>query len=311
MSKLPLISVIVPVYNVERYIEETLCSIQAQDYRNFEVVIVDDCSSDRTFDICRQFSFRDSRFKVLRNQQNSQIAASLNCALKHVSGDFIARCDGDDVMAPDRLSQQYNFLLKNPKIGLVGCSFETIDESGTYLRRFIHPSGPELLKKLLTYCTPVPHIWLAKRELYDDVGEYRMQTVEDYDFLLRASKKGWLFDNIETYFGMKIRIRSGNTVSSYGIAQRKLFNYARNVSTNKIDYSEETVKLIIENRSVGFLAKLHRFSDVVSLRASLQRSFYLKILLHLTASLISPLKAQYYYFAVMRILMIKVWKLKQ
>lgn len=301
-----LISILVPIYNVERYILDTLHSIAVQTYPNFEVILIDDCSKDGTYDLVKSFCDKDSRFKVLRNERNLKIAETLNHALSHANGGYIARCDGDDLMMPDRLERQIQWLDMHQEIDLVGCSFIAIDESGSFLRHEQYPSGPELLVKILPYCTPVPHIWLARREVYDAVGRYRIPTVEDYDFLLRANANGFKFENIPNYYGMKVRVRRGNTVDLYGISQRNLFNYAKKVNSKSgVPYNDLEVERIMMSSASGLMARLHRYSDAVSRRVSVEESIILKVMGRLLAGVLSPLKMQYYFFMLVRAVLIR------
>lgn len=301
-NSIPLISILVPVYNVERFLSSALNSIAAQSYNNIEVIIIDDCSSDSTADIAADFCARDSRFRLFRNKNNLQIAESLNKALVESNGQFIARCDGDDIMAYDRIEKQLEYLRNNPEISLVGCSAIAIDEDDNKIRKFDYPSGSHLLKKLLPYWSPVSHIWLATRELYDRLGGYRLQTVEDYDFLLRANINGYKFDNIPNYYGMKIRIRRGNTVSTYGIAQRRLFNYAKKINKKGTvnNFSKDFVDQTINKKSSGFLGRMHYLSDLLSHKAGVSKSDFTRILFHFFSAFCSPYKAQYYFNCIVK-----------
>lgn len=301
----PLVSVLIPVYNVERYVEKALKSIAQQTHSHLQVIVVDDCSTDGTLAIVEKFCAGDARFSVIRNDRNMHIVKSLNRAIDVARGDFFARCDGDDVMEVDRIERQLAFLKENPQIGLVGCSLKFIDECDVPINSYEFPSGAALTEKLLRYSTAVSHIWLAKREVYDVVGGYRMPTVEDYDFLLRAHLAGFKMDNIPGYYGMHIRVRTDNTVGKYGVIQRKLFNYARAVHRaeklgNVRFYSEAAVDEIVANGKRGILAKMHYLSDQVSYLASVRPKGIGKYLLIVGAALLSPYKFQYYLFATLR-----------
>ncbi|MEF3401434.1 glycosyltransferase family A protein, partial [Listeria monocytogenes] len=117
-TKNPLVSVIIPTYNVEEYIEECIVSIQKQTYENLEIVVVDDCSSDNTFEILCRLAKDDTRIKVFQNDKNMKICYSLNKALENSSGEYIVRMDGDDVSSLDRIEMQLNYLQKNKDIDL-------------------------------------------------------------------------------------------------------------------------------------------------------------------------------------------------
>lgn len=310
-SKQPLISILVPVYNVEKFILESLKSIARQTYANIEVIVIDDGSSDKTPELASEFSKRDPRFKFYRNAKNLCIVDTLNRALQLATGTYIARCDGDDIMDQQRIQRQYEYLQQNPDIALVGCSIRTIDEAGRHLRDVRYAGGKDLIAKLLPFCSPVSHIWLARRAVYDTVGAYRIASVEDYDFLLRANLAGFGMDNIEDYFGMQVRVRTGNTVSKYGITQRRLFNYAKYINIQeskgaKSAYSKENEDAIKVKSTTGLLARLHYQSDRLSYKGATSISRY-RHFWHIAACCCSPLKLQYYYFAL-RVSFIKMAK---
>jgi glycosyltransferase involved in cell wall biosynthesis len=308
-SEIPLVSVLVPVFNVERYVYQALESIARQTYQNLQVLVVDDCSTDRTRQIVEEFCQRDERFQLICNASNMRIVKALNRALERAQGEFIARCDGDDIMELDRIERQLAYLQDHAEVDLVGCSLKFIDENNQPITSYAFPSGTDLTRRLLRYSTAVSHIWLARRAVYDEAGPYRIPTVEDYDFLLRADIAGFKLDNIPDYYGMKIRIRRDNTVGKYGIVQRKLFNYARAVNKaerrgNKNFYSEKKMEKIMHNGRRGLLAKMHYFSDRVSYAASLNRSI-VKYGLIVLAAVLSPYKFQYYLNATLREILVK------
>ncbi|GAA4741444.1 glycosyltransferase family 2 protein [Flavisolibacter ginsenosidimutans] len=224
--KKPLISVLIPTYNVEKFVKEAICSVLQQTYQNLEIVVVDDCSTDRTYELLEKLAAQDNRIKLFRNDKNAKIVASLNRALTHATGEFIARMDGDDVSAPDRLEKQYAFLAAHPEVDLVGVSYVLIDEEGKALQEEHCLTNAQKVKQATKFVSPIPHIWLAKRKVYDAVGSYRIPTAEDYDFILRALDKGFQATNLPDllYF---TRIRNGNTQTSAGLIQKKSFRYVQ------------------------------------------------------------------------------------
>lgn len=222
------ISVLIPTYNVENYVEEAIFSILNQTYKNIELIIVDDCSTDNTYDILKKISKCDNRVKLYKNSINKKICYTLNRAYKHSSGAYIARMDGDDISEYDRLEKQINFLKENPEIDLVGVGTISIDENGKEINRTTYMKSFKFLKKAAYLSSPVLHIWMAKREVYEKLNGYRdMPYVEDYDFLLRMISNCFKFSNIGDYYGYKVRSRNGNTASTVGISQRKAFEYCR------------------------------------------------------------------------------------
>lgn len=222
------ISVLLPTYNVESYIAEALSSILNQTYENLEIIVVDDFSTDNTYSILEEFSKKDERIKLYRNKSNMKICYTLNRAFEFSSGEYIARMDGDDVSEYDRFEKQINFLRKNTEIDLVGLSIVSINQQGIELSKVRYIESIRLLRKASLFSSPVSHIWMARRRVYQKLGGYReIPSVEDYDFLLRMLSFGYQFTNLSDYYGYKVRIRDGNTASTVGIKQRKAFEYVR------------------------------------------------------------------------------------
>lgn len=127
----PNISVIMPVYNVEKYISIAVQSILNQTFENFELIIIDDASTDKTYDIIN--CFQDKRIVKLRNQTNKGVAATLNEGLKLAHGEYVARMDGDDVSKPDRFEKQLCFMKDNPELLISGTHMEVISNIGEFI----------------------------------------------------------------------------------------------------------------------------------------------------------------------------------
>lgn len=301
-----------PTYNVAEYLDESLRSIVAQSYSEWELIICDDGSTDSTLSILELWSSKDDRIRVIKNKENQGISVALNNCIAIARGKYIARCDGDDVMVRDRLERQFKFLLENPSIGLVSNSFVAMNQYGTVLRKKTYYRGSKLLETLARYVNPVSHIWLARKEVYDKVGGYRLSSVEDYDFILRCVKLGFKIDNMQDYFGMYIRVRENNTVSKYGLTQRVLFNYAKKLAKNPKEAFN--VKKERQLRSFGknsIFSKIHYLSDIFSSKAAECEFTILRTILICISALLSPWKMQYYVRGYMAILIIKASKWKE
>lgn len=119
------VSVVVPVYNVEAYIAETIESILRQTYVDLELIIVDDASQDRSIEICQQF--KDPRIKIIR-QHNRGLAGARNTGIRHAKGEYIALLDSDDLWLPEKLETHVNHLNLNPNVGVSYCPSAFIDE---------------------------------------------------------------------------------------------------------------------------------------------------------------------------------------
>ena len=108
-----MVSVIIPAYNSEKYISETIESVQKQSFQDWEAIIVDDCSTDQTFLLAKKYAIRDSRIRVIKMPQNRGVAVARNVGLENASGDYIAFVDSDDLWKPDKLQKQFAFMQKN------------------------------------------------------------------------------------------------------------------------------------------------------------------------------------------------------
>ena len=153
----PDISVIMSVYNGETYLEEAIESIRNQTFKNWELIVINDCSKDRTGEILENFMRLDERIQVHTNEVNLKLPASLNKAIALSSGKYIARMDADDISLPDRLKKQFEFMEGNPDISLSSCRFMTV-KNGVYM------SGgaggrcdADALKTMLLLANPILH----------------------------------------------------------------------------------------------------------------------------------------------------------
>lgn len=141
-----LVSIIMPSWNTERFIAETIQSVLDQTYTNWELIIVDDCSSDHTDEVVA--SFKDERIKYLHNEKNSGAALTRNKALRKAKGEWIAFLDSDDLWMPEKLEHQINFMNKNG-YSLSFTEYEKIDEESKPLN--IYVSGPNKVNKRKMY----------------------------------------------------------------------------------------------------------------------------------------------------------------
>jgi glycosyltransferase involved in cell wall biosynthesis len=265
---LPLISVLIPTFNVAPFVEEAIRSIMNQTYKNLEIIIVDDGSSDGTFSILEKLSVEDARIRLYRNKVNLKIVKTLNYALSLANGSFIARMDGDDVSLPTRLERQYQFMLQHEEFDLVGLNVMMVDEGGKEIHIEEYISDFRGIKEVSKYVSPIPHFWLAKREVYNAVGDYRIPSVEDYDFLLRALDKGIKMSNVPETLYLQ-RIRNGNTATASGLNQRKAISYIKKLKKERAvdslkgdSYSDNSFKNAlkssrIERKFYGLSSKYH------------------------------------------------------
>lgn len=189
MKKLrkPLVSVIMPVYNGMPFLKQATKSILEQTYKNFEFIIIDDSSTDNTFQYLNRL--KDKRIKLIKNKKNLGLAASLNIGLKIAKGNYIARMDADDVSLPNRFEEQIKFMTQNPSIDLCGTWVDLIDEKGMKIGEKKYPIKSDQVKNAITWYTAVVHpTYMAKNSFFKKLGGYRLNFdfAEDYDLLARA-----------------------------------------------------------------------------------------------------------------------------
>ncbi len=191
MSNLPLVSAVLAVYNGEDYLKQSIDSILAQTFTDFELIIIDDGSTDSTAGIIEGYA--DRRIRAL-NQPNQGLAAALNKGIKLAGGKYIARQDHDDMAYPERFAKQVDFLEQHERCGLIGAWAEIWQEDRPSQRAHTHPTENEVLKFDLIFNNPFVHssVMLRKSAL-DKVGLYSTdpdrQPPEDYELWSRIARE--------------------------------------------------------------------------------------------------------------------------
>lgn len=191
MTPTPIISVIVPVYNIARYIASTLQSALSQTYRDFEVIVVDDGSTDDTPRIVESFVQSSGGRVCLLRQSNHGCGAARNTALDKARGQWIALLDGDDIWQPDKLEKQLTLASRNPRAGLIYCHTEYIDEQDCLILNYPRPNrsyrGQAVIELFCEYFLLLPGV-IFRHEIIDRVGLFdpSLRVGEDYEFFLRV-----------------------------------------------------------------------------------------------------------------------------
>jgi glycosyltransferase involved in cell wall biosynthesis len=201
---MPRVSVIMAAYNAEKYLKEAIGSILSQTLSDFELIVVNDCSTDRTSEILR--SYDDARMRVVTHHKNEGVATSRNDAIKIARGGLIAVMDADDISYPDRLKVQVAFMDSHPDVGLVGSAiYDNIDEEGFVLYTSYLPEDNEAIQETLLrkWCFVHPSI-MFRKVVVEKAGGYRkeFEPAEDHDFILRVLDyyKAWnLRDKLLAY----------------------------------------------------------------------------------------------------------------
>lgn len=257
MKDTPLISVILPVYNGEKYLREAIESVLSQTYTNFELLLINDGSTDGSKDII--LSYNDTRIRYIENERNLKLIATLNKGIDLAAGDYIARMDADDVCMPKRFEKQVQFLATHSDIDMCGTWAIRIDGEGKTTGRIKNIDTAELLKCATYFTCPFVHpsvmirASVLKNNLYDPV----FSDVEDTELWHRLSLLGYKMANIPHYL-LKYRWHGENISSrreEYVVAtKKKIFRPAIEVFLDK-SLSEDEMELHL------FSFLLHHFGE--------------------------------------------------
>jgi glycosyltransferase involved in cell wall biosynthesis len=179
-----------PVYNAENFLAEAVESIQSQTFQDWELVAVDDGSTDSSGTILARFASDDPRVRVLGGEENRGVAAALNRGWREARGELVARLDADDVALPERLARQVRFLDVNASVAVVGSAAVLVAPDGTHLSVTPIPTSSTAIRATLLRhnCLNHPSV-MIRRAILEEFGGYRFNHVEDYDLWLRISQR--------------------------------------------------------------------------------------------------------------------------
>jgi hypothetical protein len=186
----PAVSVLIPVRNCAAYLPLALESLAAQTFRDFEIIVVDNGSSDGTAAILADWAAREKRLRAFRRERPG-LADSLNFAASKARAPLLARLDGDDIALPHRLELQVRAMAERPSVGLLGSAVELIDSRGRWIGALDRPLDDAPLREFLrTGCGFVHSGVMMRREMFVAAGGYRkgLNVAEDYDLWLRMAE---------------------------------------------------------------------------------------------------------------------------
>ena len=201
----PKVSIVIPTYNSEKFIDRTIKSVLNQTFQNFELIIVDDCSVDNTRKMIREFQKQDDRIKLIALEKNSGAPAHpKNVGIKNAKGEYIAFLDHDDEWLPEKLERQIelfkNSLKKN--LGFVGCNIMRIDldnrKSSLYKISKTKNGLGDILKDCFVFTSSSV---VVARGIFKDVGFFdeNFKTSDDWDMWIRIIKAGYAFDFVPNF----------------------------------------------------------------------------------------------------------------
>ena len=192
---MPIVSVIMAVHNAENFLEAAVQSILSQSFSDFEFIILDDGSTDRSRQMLEEYARKDTRVRLI-SRANKGLTTSLNEGLKLARGGFIARMDADDAALPDRLKLQVEYLRGHPEVSVLGGAYELIDDAGRMLTTIVPPTDDATLQEhALSGRTPICHpLAMFRRDAAEKVGGYdeEFTVAQDLDLWLKLGEVGKL-----------------------------------------------------------------------------------------------------------------------
>ncbi len=203
------ISVVMPVFNAERFLAQAMESILAQSFREFELIAIDDGCTDASADILNEYA-RDDRLRVFRRSHEA-LPATLNFGCAMATGKYIARMDADDVALPNRFQRQIEFLDRHPSVAILGTQLERIREDGTPIDVTSVPlAHAEIAANMQNFCCMHHPTVMMRAEALRSLGGYREAffAAEDHDLWLRASERFELANLPEILLRYRIHTRA-------------------------------------------------------------------------------------------------------
>lgn len=199
-----------PVYNAGGFLVEAIESIKKQTYKNWELIAVDDGSTDLSISILKKFAKNDSRIHIYK-QKHKGLSYALNFGLKKTKGQFIARMDADDISHKERLEKQLNFLLKNKEIMLIGTQVTMMDEKGKKIGDKRFPQNHEKIYEMMMTMMSIQHATiLARTKYFKKVAYQNHSTAEDVSLLFKLIETGKFANTKESLYKYRIRKNSNS-----------------------------------------------------------------------------------------------------
>ena len=266
----PLISVIMPVYNSELYLAEAIESILNQSFRDFEFIILDDGSSDRSLEISKAYAAKDKRV-ILLPYAHQGLTPLLNLGLKKAKGKYIARMDSDDIAAPDRFQKQIDFLETHPKYVAVGSNTILIDIDGDPIGNILLPENHNAIdlaqingKGMIVH----PTVMIRKLAL-EKINNYHpeFESGEDFDLFLRLAEVGKLANLPQKLLQYRLHFNNVTTTRKIKCQRAKQAALKEAYQRRKIN---KAVPKIAINSQTNHLAENHFFW----MRCSLESGFF-------------------------------------
>lgn len=235
----PKVSIIMPCYNSEKYIEKAIQSVLDQTYRNFELIIIDDDSTDKTWEIIEQYAKKDFRVICTKKDENEKgISKSMNKGIEMARGKYITRMDSDDIIIPEKIFRQVQFLDKNEEYGVCSVNIAMMDNLGNIYNENVYPEQKVPSEWTFLWTNPVPNApCMYRTNIIKDnnITFSNLRTAEDYDFLEKLITKTKVYMiNLPLYYYRY------NEKSTYN--RNRIETFKNSLDISKKYYTEVTKK---------------------------------------------------------------------
>lgn len=267
----PLVSVLMTVYNAEKYVEKALLSIIEQTYRNLEIIVVNDGSTDSTKSIVEKLNRLDKRIKLINLKKNVGPSLASNVGIEQLNSNYVARMDADDISLPNRIEKQLDFLLKNPKVVVVGGKSYLMNEFGQMIGKKDYPTANKDIYSSLFYMNSIQHPncminrkLLPKKRIY-----YHNHSLlaHDLELFFEAAQYGELanLDEITLYYRQykdSLSLRNPKITFEATVNVRlkalKEYNYKPAIKSLMLHYLQTFIISLVPNRLIYPLFKFIR-----------------------------------------------------
>jgi len=284
MNKKPLVSILMPVYNAAPYVAEAIDSIRKQTLRNWELLIVDDASTDGSWKIITEIAKLDKRIKLFRNRTNQGLVKSLNKMIPRTRGIFVARMDADDISLPKRLQKQVTYLRRHPDIVACGGQELIIDEKGVNIAYKYFPTDPESCYRMITnFMVIQPPLLMAWGNLFRKLRyENHIFKNDDISMHFKLLRHGGFGNVDEILFKYRKRAdsithRNPKRVFYLALAVRinamRYHGYRPKLQNTLLLFAEAIIVTLLPNRILITLFELIRHTTKFDLRLANKPNF--------------------------------------
>lgn len=269
MNKSTYVTIGIPFYNAEKYLEGAICSVLAQTHTSWELILIDDGSTDQSLEIAKAYAQSDNRIRVLSDGKNKKLASRLNQIIHEAKYDLIARMDGDDLIPNDRIEKQLAFLLEYPEYDLVSTSLLSISNSDELIGLRSYPPKKLSKAEVLLCKSNIVHASILAKSSWYHRNYYNEETVvaQDYELWLKAAIKndlhvGFINDYLY-YYREEGNVNKHKMLRAYNIQIKAIKDNYKGILTYN-DYIKsilklETKKAIVRSLSLlGLMSVIHR-----------------------------------------------------